>query len=39
VGIAGTGEGWQSPSGSVWWKVEAEYVSRGVVEIGLGPSV
>jgi uncharacterized protein YraI len=23
-GIAGTGEGWQLPSGSVWWKIEAD---------------
>jgi len=27
VGIAGTGEGWQLPSGSVWWKVEADGVA------------
>lgn len=24
--IAGTGEGWQLPSGSVWWKIEADGV-------------
>ena len=27
MGIAGTGEGWQLPSGSVWWKVEANGVA------------
>jgi hypothetical protein len=26
IGIAGTGEGWQLPSGSVWWKIEADGV-------------
>lgn len=26
TGIAGTGEGWQLPSGSVWWKIEADGV-------------
>ena len=27
MGIAGTGEGWQLPSGSAWWKVEADGVA------------
>jgi hypothetical protein len=27
MAIAGTGEGWQLPSGSVWWKVEADGVA------------
>jgi len=26
AGIAGTGEGWQLPTGSVWWKVNADGV-------------
>jgi hypothetical protein len=26
TGIAGTGEGWQLPSGSVWWRIEADGV-------------
>jgi hypothetical protein len=26
TGIAGTGEGWQLPSGSVWWRIEANGV-------------
>lgn len=26
MGIAGTGEGWQLPSGSVWWRIDADGV-------------
>ena len=26
MGVAGTGEGWQLPTGSVWWKIEADGV-------------
>jgi hypothetical protein len=26
TGVAGTGEGWQLPSGSVWWRIEADGV-------------
>jgi hypothetical protein len=27
IGITGTGEGWQLPSGSVWWKIETDGVA------------